>query len=386
MTSAMDAVGVFATWAQTHQISNPDILMESGNCFSLTETQKRFGAGPAAKMFIFALKGLAVTGQEALQYYGYLDVPTGLPAAFAPACSQLHTAMLHFATLGTRGQCRTISAYSQWCGFLCVSSWRVLDLLAGSKFGAFTGGPSVVPEAYRLDCLEKLAVKEGLDPVQTRWQFQQVVNGLTSQTIQKHTLGFVPVPEKEPVATGMKALPNTAGRNWKAIGLVFASVFGQLRAATVEDDAEDQEAVYKQFATQAVFEMRGFFGTDGLGKIAHLMWLLLQAFVVLGLLSLLFALARTAAWMQQPQRGARTYGERETQTEEPEGPPPPPPPPDRAQSSTPSPTRWSLPSEYFMSKEGERLHAYRDCRHIGTMPPDRVRTVFVCATCRQRRQ
>ena len=30
------------------------------------------------------------------------------------------------------------------------------------------------PEAYRLDCLEKLAVKEGLDKAQTRWQFQQV--------------------------------------------------------------------------------------------------------------------------------------------------------------------------------------------------------------------
>ena len=43
-----------------------------------------------------------------------------------------------------------------------------------TKFGAFNCGPSAFPEAYRLDCLEKLAVKEGLDKAQTRWQFQQV--------------------------------------------------------------------------------------------------------------------------------------------------------------------------------------------------------------------
>jgi hypothetical protein len=46
-------------------------------------------------------------------------------------------------------------------------SWR-------TKFGAFDCGPSAFPEAYRLECLEKLAVKEGLDKTQTRSQFQQV--------------------------------------------------------------------------------------------------------------------------------------------------------------------------------------------------------------------
>ena len=46
-------------------------------------------------------------------------------------------------------------------------SWR-------TKFGAFTCGPSAFPEAYRLDCLEKLAAKENLDKAQTRYQFQQV--------------------------------------------------------------------------------------------------------------------------------------------------------------------------------------------------------------------
>jgi hypothetical protein len=43
-----------------------------------------------------------------------------------------------------------------------------------TKFGAFNCGAFAFPEAYRLDCLEKLAVKEGLDKAQTRWQFQQV--------------------------------------------------------------------------------------------------------------------------------------------------------------------------------------------------------------------
>ena len=43
-----------------------------------------------------------------------------------------------------------------------------------AKFGAFNCGPSAFPEAYRLECLEKLAKKEGLDKAQTRWQFQQV--------------------------------------------------------------------------------------------------------------------------------------------------------------------------------------------------------------------
>ena len=43
-----------------------------------------------------------------------------------------------------------------------------------TKFGAFNCGPTAFPEAYRLECLEKLAVKEGLDKVQTRWQFTQV--------------------------------------------------------------------------------------------------------------------------------------------------------------------------------------------------------------------
>ena len=46
-------------------------------------------------------------------------------------------------------------------------SWR-------TKFGAFDCGPSAFPEAYRLECLEKLAVKEGLDKTQTRCQSQQV--------------------------------------------------------------------------------------------------------------------------------------------------------------------------------------------------------------------
>ena len=46
-------------------------------------------------------------------------------------------------------------------------SWR-------TKFGAFTCGPTAFPEAYRMKCLEKLAVKEGLDKAQTRFQFQQV--------------------------------------------------------------------------------------------------------------------------------------------------------------------------------------------------------------------
>ena len=46
-------------------------------------------------------------------------------------------------------------------------SWR-------TKFGAFTCGATAFPEAYRLDCLEKLAVKENLDKAQTRHQFQQV--------------------------------------------------------------------------------------------------------------------------------------------------------------------------------------------------------------------
>ena len=44
-----------------------------------------------------------------------------------------------------------------------------------AKFGAFNCGPSAFPEAYRLDCLERLAKKEGLDKAQTRWQFQQVL-------------------------------------------------------------------------------------------------------------------------------------------------------------------------------------------------------------------
>jgi len=46
-------------------------------------------------------------------------------------------------------------------------SWR-------TKFGAFDCGPSAFPEAYRLECLEKSAVKVGLDKTQTRDQFQQV--------------------------------------------------------------------------------------------------------------------------------------------------------------------------------------------------------------------
>ena len=46
-------------------------------------------------------------------------------------------------------------------------SWR-------TKFGAFNFGPGAFPEAYRLDCLEKLAVKENLDKAQTRFQFEQV--------------------------------------------------------------------------------------------------------------------------------------------------------------------------------------------------------------------
>ena len=48
----------------------------------------------------------------------------------------------------------------------------------------------------------------------------------------------------------------------------------------MRDDAEDQEAVYRQFATQAVFEIRGFFGSEGLEKTAHLMWFVLLSRVV----------------------------------------------------------------------------------------------------------
>jgi hypothetical protein len=44
-----------------------------------------------------------------------------------------------------------------------------------TKFGAFNCGPSAFPEAYRLECFERLAVKEGLNKAQTRWQFQQVL-------------------------------------------------------------------------------------------------------------------------------------------------------------------------------------------------------------------
>ena len=47
-------------------------------------------------------------------------------------------------------------------------SWR-------TKFGAFNCDINAFPEAYRLKCLEKLAVKEGLDKTQTRFQFQQVL-------------------------------------------------------------------------------------------------------------------------------------------------------------------------------------------------------------------
>ena len=148
---------------------------------------------------------------------------------------------------------------------------------------------------------------------------------------------------------------------------------------------EDQEAVYKQFATQAVFEMRGFFGTGGLEKTVHCMWYVLLAFAVLALFSLLFIIARQAALIQQPQPVARTYVSRQTQTEEPEAEPLPRPPlPMRAPSETPSPTRSSMPADFFMSAAGERLHSFRDCRHISGVHDRRVRTLLVCATCRER--
>jgi hypothetical protein len=154
---------------------------------------EKFVASPAAKIFMFDLKGWVVTGQEvalaqaymqkalqgrqALQYCADLDAHTALPAAVAQFCFQLQSVILRFDTMGTRGQCRSASAYSQLGGVLHASSWRVLDLLAGTKFGAFNCGPSVVPDAYPLDCLEKLAAKEGLD------QAQQVVHGVPTEDL-----------------------------------------------------------------------------------------------------------------------------------------------------------------------------------------------------------
>ena len=358
----MAVVGVYTTWAQTKKISNADLSRGSGNCFGI---------------FVVDLKGWAVTGQEVAlmeaQAYAYLDAPAASPAAIVPAYTQFRRT----ARLGTRGQWRMISAYSQVCGFLCASSWRVLDLLAGTALRWPVGFNKT--DSGKTTCMQLMPSLAAADIMAT---------GVPAQPVARTTTAAATKPQ------GLTALPNTAGRILKPMGLVLATVPGQIvGAATMEYDEEDQEVVYKkfatqQFATQAVFEMRGFFGTGGLEKTVHCMWyVLLAAFAVLALFSLLFIIARQAAWMQQPQPEARTYVSRQTQTEEPEAAPlPRPPSPMKAPSETPSPTRSSMPADFFMSAAGERLHSFRDCRHISGVHNRRVRTLLVCATCRERRE
>jgi len=346
MATAMDVVAICIDWSVAKKIHKADPVEGAWACFSADELQKKFAAG--ANLFSFDVKRWVV------QEVALIDVheQNTLKVEEALACSQLQAAMLHLATLGTRGQCSNISAYSQLRGFVCTSSRRVLDLPAGTEFGAFTCGH--FPEAYGLDCLEKLAVKEDLDKAQNRGHLQHVVKGVLAQTLH------IPGPEKEPVAItstaaamkpkGMKALPSIAGRRWKPLGLVFASVLGQIRAATVENGEEDQEAVYKHFATQAVFEIRGFFGTGGFENFVRLMWFVVLAFAAFGFGSLLwFASARKVVW-RQPQPEARTCGEGTTQTEEPAGPAPAPP--EGAHSATPSPTRPFLPLDRVLQVAG----------------------------------
>ena len=387
----MAVVGVYTTWAQTKKIRNADLSRGSGHCFGI---------------FVVDLKGWAVTGQEVAlmeaQAYAYLDAPAASPAAIVPAYTQFRRT----ARLGTRGQWRMISAYSQVCGFLCASSWRVLDLLAGTALRwpvgfnktdsgkttcmqLITAWAAVLSDEHRAvpSKGQRLVVSfDERDQAPSLAAADIMATGVPAQPVARTTTAAATKPQ------GLTALPNTAGRILKPMGLVLATVPGQIvGAATMEYDEEDQEAVYKQFATQqfatqAVFEMRGFFGTGGLEKTVHCMWyVLLAAFAVLALFSLLFIIARQAAWTQQPQPEARVS--RQTQTEEPEAAPLPRPPlPMRAPSETPSPTRSSMPADFFMSAAGERLHSFRDCRHISGVHDRRVRTLLVCATCRERRE
>ena len=294
------------------------------------------------------------------QAYAYLDAPAASPAAIVPAYTQFRRT----ARLGTRGQWRMISAYSQVCGFLCASSWRVLDLLAGTALRWPVGFKKT--DSGKTTCMQLMPSLAAADIMAT---------GVPAQPVARTTTAAATKPQ------GLTALPNTAGRILKPMGLVLATVPGQIvGAATMEYDEEDQEVVYKkfatqQFATQAVFEMRGFFGTGGLEKTVHCMWYVLLAFAVLALFSLLFIIARQAAWTQQPQPEARVS--RQTQTAEPEAAPLPRPP---------SPMRAPVPADFFMSAAGERLHSFRDCRHISGVHDRRVRTLLVCATCRERRE
>jgi len=153
----MDVVGVYTSWAQTKKISDAALWKGSGNCVSLKEKQNKFAAGLAH----VRVAEWAVTGQEVAlieaqdhatthfkvvegpRYYAYLDAIA--PASNAPkivwqvpVCAAATGITVEKATVGTRGQCRNISAYSQFCGFLCASSWRILDCLAGTALRCFT--------------------------------------------------------------------------------------------------------------------------------------------------------------------------------------------------------------------------------------------------------
>jgi len=188
MTSVMDVVGVYTSWAQTKKISDAALWKGSGNCVSLKEKQNKFAAGLAH----VRVAEWVVTGQEVAliqaqdhatthfkvvegpRCYAYLDaiapasnapkivwqVPvcaaaTGVTVEKAtvgtrcstnapkfvwqvPICAAATGITVEKATVGTRGQCRNISAHSQFCGFLCASSWRIFDCLAGTALRCFT--------------------------------------------------------------------------------------------------------------------------------------------------------------------------------------------------------------------------------------------------------